>query len=156
VHAFYPTGCCYLYGSGTEVSNKLAFEYLSKAVKHGDLQAYSTLASLYQTGTGCDQSDENAIEILKQGVELLDADSMYELGLCYENGYGVQKSIQEALKYYKQAEVYGNTQATEKVALCLRSVDNYHPLNGFPDGDCSTTCGNRALFGSGVLLMPAS
>ena len=92
----------------------LAFTYLSKAEKKGELQAVDDLTAMYLYGYGVSKDQDKAISLSIRGVELSKRDPyfLYNLGVCYE-----EKDNAKAFAYVKESAEKQNPFAMYRLAL---------------------------------------
>jgi len=103
-------GYCHLYGNGTPVNYKKAYEFFAKSAYFGYANAMYKLGDMYYYGNHVEK-DENAAFFwyseanLNHTHGLDEADILLRLGRCYHYGHGVMKDNKKALELLSKAEV---------------------------------------------------
>lgn len=117
------TGNIYADGlAGTPKNTQRAIEFWLASVERGNVEAFSSLGSVYFDGEGISKDRERAFEYWRKGHELGDPKSTYLLGICYQFGYGVQQEDQgKALELYHSAADRGNGFALFEVSRAYRT-----------------------------------
>lgn len=82
-----------------DATNKVAFEWFSRAATQADKDALWQLAVMEYSGLGTSKNPARALELHQKATELGQLDAMYQLGVAYTNGSGVQKDYANALQW---------------------------------------------------------
>ncbi|CAG8729911.1 13032_t:CDS:2 [Gigaspora margarita] len=85
-----------------------AFDFLNRAVEHGNLKALNTLGLCYQKGQGTVSNAAKGFELFKKVAEMGLLASQYELGNCYEYGIGVGIDLNQAKYWFEKATDINN------------------------------------------------
>jgi tetratricopeptide (TPR) repeat protein len=95
------------YRRGTNAYNKenypLAFEFFKRAAQHGNIDAQSSLAGMYENGLGVKQDFEESLKWYNMAAENGHVLAQYSLACKYQEGEGVNVDTQEAIRWYKKA-----------------------------------------------------
>lgn len=80
-------------------SNKVAFDWFSRAASQGDADALWQLASMKYLGLGTSRDPQSAMQDHRKAAELGQIEAMYNLGIAYADGNVVPKDYTSALRW---------------------------------------------------------
>ena len=104
-------------GLGTQVNEKLAYDWFLKAAEQNQVNAITTIASYYLDGDVVNQNYVKAFKFYKKAANMSFEDSfslynqsraIYGLGLMHEKGHGTRYDYEKAKKFYLKADEYGH------------------------------------------------
>jgi TPR repeat protein len=115
--SYYWLARCYFDGQGVEQSDELALEWITKAIRHTEVdpEVYLLLGNIYAQGRCVEQSDEKAFELYKKAAEKDVIEAQYLLANCYSYGQGVKKNNDHAFEYYHKAALAGHALSKNRV-----------------------------------------
>ncbi|POG69185.1 kinase-like domain-containing protein [Rhizophagus irregularis DAOM 181602=DAOM 197198] len=108
-------GECNLYGIGTDIDRKKAFESYQKAADLGNSFGIICLGYCYRNGTGTDIDNKKAFELYQKAADLGNSSAQYNLAFMYEYGKGIVKNIDKAIYWYKKSAEQGLQVAQDKL-----------------------------------------
>lgn len=95
------------FNRGIELYNKgnyqEAFEFISFAAEHRDLEALLLVAELYKYGRGTEIDKRKSYESYIIAAQKNDAYAQYQVALCYYSGEGTRQSYTYAIKWLEKA-----------------------------------------------------
>ncbi len=101
--AQYNLGKIYANGLGVEKDGVKAAEWYTSSFTHGNTDAASDLASLYEHGSeGLDRNMEKAFFYYLKAAEAGNSDAMYEVGRCYLVGLGTGSDVSKAAEWLER------------------------------------------------------
>jgi hypothetical protein len=86
-------GNCYRHGRGCTPDSQAAFRYLSRSANLGNIDAYATLATMYEKGEDIAVDPIMAFNMNRKAAEGGHMRCMFRLGLSYELGIGTLNII---------------------------------------------------------------
>jgi len=107
-------------GDGVEKDARMAFVYLYRAAKNGNVEALRRLAHLYRDGEYASKSRGKANELYARAAKYGDGWSLFEIGKCYLDGNEVKKDEVEAKRLLKLAADKG----VEKAKMALSTISD--------------------------------
>jgi uncharacterized protein len=103
----------YLKGFTAHLSGDLkeAVRWYRLAGDQGNIDAQSSLGSMYSFGTGVPQDYAEAVKWYRLAAEQGDADAQFNFGTMYREGLGIPQDYAEAVKWYRLAAEQGDAYA---------------------------------------------
>ena len=110
----YKVGYCYKYGIGTELDNKKAIEYFTKAHTLKETDGSYELGLYYVFDT---LEYDKAFKIFESLEKNDKGRSLHMMGYCYQHGYGVTRSPSNAFRCYTESERAGYHDSRNLLAI---------------------------------------
>lgn len=100
---------------------KVAFKLREYGAKHGNLDAFCSVAWAYEKGIGVEENYGKAFTWYEKAANQGHLKSIYHLGIMYRDGKGVMKNLEKAKELFQNAQNQGYEEA--QFAL-KRMIDN--------------------------------
>ena len=90
-------------GLAFQESNKVAFDWFSRAASQGDADAIWQIAIMTYGGLGTSKDPQSAMQHHRKAAELGQIEAMYNLGMAYADGNAGPKDYASALRWLNKA-----------------------------------------------------
>jgi len=113
--AQYNLAYAYSHGSGVDVDQNSAIEWLTRAASQGLAAAQTGLGQVYEQGLGVPVDQQKSVHWMRQAADQGDAEACYHLGWYYQNGFGVESDLAQARHWYELAAAKDYAQAHRRL-----------------------------------------
>ena len=107
-------------------TNRLAFEWFSRAAAQANRDALWELAAMEYNGIGTAKNLAKALPLHRKAAELGQVNAMYELGIAYINGIGVEKDYSSGMRWLARsaayADAYGRNPVRSRAQNAIGSI----------------------------------
>ncbi|GBC08000.1 hypothetical protein RclHR1_07850002 [Rhizophagus clarus] len=107
MNARFNLGCCYYFGTGTEINDQKAFELFKMVEKNGKGNALAQyyLGNLYLANN----NKTKAFELFKKSADKGVVESQFYVGICYFKGIGIEINKIKAIEIIKESAEKGKS-----------------------------------------------
>ena len=109
--------------SQSSTIDRKRFDSIKSQADHGDVEAQTTLATMYTRGIGVSRDPGKAVKYLRKAAEQGYPRAQCLLALAYSNGDGVKPDKMEAARWFRRAADQGLAEAQLDLGMCYINGD---------------------------------